>query len=124
MEKFLTQCLLYDFTYENVRYKGEVVLDEDTPNLELFYDDHSIEVTWVYSIRHKGKHIELSIVINDDANAPNEVGKVVASAWVCVYSLAPQMELLEQFEPEEWAYVDEQDCSNNVSKDSFYQITK
>lgn len=52
----------------------------------MLYDDHAIEVTWVKRIRHKGKYVELSIVVNDDAYDANE-GKVVASAWVCVYSL-------------------------------------
>lgn len=78
------QYLLYDFTYEGQRHKGKVKLDEDISNLFMMYDDHDIEITWVKRIRHKGKHLELSIVVNDDAYDADE-GKDVASAWVCAY---------------------------------------
>lgn len=47
--------------------------------------------------------MELSIVVNDDAYDANE-GKVVASAWVCVYALKDKRHVIEQFEPEKWSY--------------------
>lgn len=118
-EKIPNQYLVYDFTYEEQRHKGKILLDEDTPNLYLMYDDHDIEITWVKSIRHKGKYIELSIVVNDDAYDVNE-GKVAASAWVCVYDLKDKRHVIEQFEPEKWSYIDEADSKNSVTKETFY----
>lgn len=118
-EKKPNQYLVYDFTYEGQRHRGKVNLDEDTPNLYMMYDDHDIEVTWVKRIRHKGKYIELSIVLNDDAYDADE-GKVVASAWVCVYSLRDKHHTIDQFEPEKWSYIDEADSRNSVTKETFY----
>lgn len=115
--------LTYDFCYDGIRHKGRVKLDESTSGVRMLYDDHTIEVTWVKRIRHKGKYVELSIVVNDDAYDANE-GKVVASAWVCVYSLRKvgRRVPLSQLEPERWSYTDEQNASNNVSKETFYEI--
>lgn len=113
------QCLKYDFTYEGHRHRGKVLLDEDTTNLYMMYDDHNIEITCVKRIRHKGKYIELSIVVNDDAYDANE-GKVVASAWVCVYALKDRHHAIEQFEPEKWSYIDDVDSRNSVTKETFY----
>lgn len=118
--KIPNQYLVYDFTYEGQRHKGKVKLDEDTPNLYMMYDDHDIEITWVKRIRHKGRYLELSIVLDDDAYDVNE-GKVVASAWVCVYALNDKQHVIEQFEPEYWSYIDEVNSGNNVSKDTFYE---
>lgn len=118
-EKIPNQYLVYDFTYEEQRHKGKIRLDENTPNLYMMYDDHDIEITWVKRIRHEGKHIELSIVLNDDAYDANE-GKVVASAWVCVYDMKDERHVIEQFEPEEWSYIDEADSRNSVDKETFY----
>lgn len=115
-DKIPNQYLVYDFTYEGQRHKGKVMLDEDTPNLYMMYDDHNIEITWVKRIRHKGKHLELSIVVNDDAYDENE-GKVVASAWVCSYIKDKE---IESFEPECWSYIDEDDESYNTCKGTFY----
>lgn len=115
-EKIPNQHLVYDFTYEGQRHKGKITLDEDASNLYMMYDDHDIEITWVKRIRHKGKHLELSIVVNDDAYDENE-GKVVASAWVCAYIKG---KLIESFEPECWSYIDEEDESHNTSKETFY----
>lgn len=117
--KIPNQYLMYDFTYEGQSHKGKILLDEDTPNLYMIYDDHDIEITWVKHIRHKDKYIELSIVVNDDAYDTNE-GKVVASAWVCVYALKDRLHVIEQFEPEKWAYLDEADSRNSGTKDTFY----
>lgn len=111
--------LKYVFSYEGVLHKGKVRLDEDTPGVQMIYDDHDIEITWVKYIRHKGKYIELSIVVNDDAYDPNE-GKVVASAWVCIYELSDRRTIIAQFEPDSWEYFDECDERNNVSKETFY----
>lgn len=110
------QYLLYDFTYEGQKHKGKVLLDEETPNLYMMYDDHDIEITWVKRIRHKGKYMELSIVVNDDAYDADE-GKVVVSAWVCAYKNGNQ---IESFEPECWVYIDEGDESHNTCKGTFY----
>lgn len=118
-EKIPNQYLVYDFTYESQRHKGKILLDEDTPNLYMMYDDHDLEITWVKRILHKGKFIELSIVVNDDAYSVNE-GKVVASAWVCVYDLKDKRHVIEQFEPDKWSYIDEPDSANDVSKEMFY----
>ena len=113
------QYLMYDFSYEGQRHKGKITLDEDASSLYMMYDDHDIEITWVKHIRHKGKYIELSIVVNNDAYDANE-GKVVASAWVCVYALKDKRHVLEQFEPDKWSYIDETDSANNVCKETFY----
>lgn len=118
-EKIPYQYFVYDFTYEGQRHKGKITLDEDTPNLFMMYDDHDIEITWVKRIRHKGKYIELSIVVNDDAYDANE-GKVVASAWVCVYALNDRQHVFEQFEPDKWAFIDEANSENDVSIVTFY----
>jgi len=114
------QYLSYDFTYEGMRHKGKILLDEDTPNLQTMYDDHDIEITWVKRIPHKGRFVELNIVICDDANMPEMEGRVVASAWVCVYRSKRNPCLLDQFEPEHWSYVDEACPANNVDKLTFY----
>lgn len=113
------QYLLYDFTYEGQRHRDKVLLDEDKPNLYMMYDDHDIEITWVKRIRHKGNHIELNIVLNDDAYDANE-GKVVASAWVCVYVLTDRKHAIDQFEPDCWSYIDEEESSNSTCKGTFY----
>lgn len=115
-EKIPNQYLVYDFTYEGQRHKGKVKLDEDTPNLYMMYNDHDIEITWVKRIRHKGKYIELSIVVNDDAYDANE-GKVIASAWICVYE---KDNLITSFEPDCWSYIDEINELNNTCKGTFY----
>ncbi|MCQ2524911.1 MAG: hypothetical protein MJ123_11280 [Lachnospiraceae bacterium] len=117
------RCYLkYEFWYEDVHHKGCVNLDEETSNVQMEYDDHDFEITWIKRIRHKGRYIELSIVINDDAYDPDE-GKVVASAWVCVYSLKDRLprDIIDQFEPDQWSYIDESDDSRNVSKEIFYK---
>lgn len=120
-EKILNQYLVYDFTYEGQRHKGKVLLDEETPNLYMMYDDHDIEITWVKRIRYNGKCIELNIVVNDDAYDANEC-KVAASAWVCIYAQSDRRTIIDQFEPDSWEYIDECDERNNVSKETFYDI--
>lgn len=111
------QYLMYDFTYEEQRHRGCIILDEDTtPNLTMIYDDHDLEVTWIKRIRHKGAKIELNIVLDDDVEGdPN---KVVASAWVCVYK---DGNLIISFEPDCWSYMDKEDESHNTCKGIFYE---
>lgn len=117
------QFLLYDFTFEGVRHRGRIRLDEDTPGIEMLYDDQDIEITWSKRIRHKGVYMELCIVINDDAYDPDE-GKVVASAWVSIYELKDRLHRapIAQFEPDHWSYIDECNARNNVDRDSFYTM--
>lgn len=114
------QYLKYDFTYEGRRHKGKIRLVEDAPNVIMWYDDHDIEITWVKRIRHKGKYIEINIVINDDVYDANE-GKVVASGWVCVYALRDRRHVIDQFEPDCWLYIDEENESNTTCRGTFYE---
>lgn len=114
------QFLLYDFTYEGKRHKGKILLDEDAPGVQMMYDDHDLEITWEKRIRHAGKDMVLNIVVKDDWNDMETLGKVVASAWVCI-SDRHDASIIEEFEPDHWAYIDEENESNNVSKDTFYQ---
>lgn len=114
------QYLVYDFTYEGVRHKGKVVLDEDTPNVYLMYDDHDLEDIWFNIIRHKEYKIELNITIANDWNNIKDVGKEIASAWACVYK---DDRLIESFEPDWWEYIDEENEENNVNKVTFYEST-
>lgn len=117
-EKKPNQYLVYDFTYEGQRHRGKVLLDEDTPNLNLMYDDHDLEDIWFKCIQHKGCKIELNITIANDWNEMENLGKVVASAWVCVYK---KDNLIASFEPDCWSYIDEEDESNNTCKGTFYK---
>lgn len=112
------QYLKYDFTYEDQRHIGCIILEEcSTPSLTMMYNDHDLEVTWLKHIHHKGAEIELNIVLDDDVDGdPN---KVVASALVCVYK---DRKLQVAFEPECWSYTDEQDESHNTCKGTFYEV--
>lgn len=119
-DKIPNQYLVYDFTYEGQRHRGKVLLDEDTPNLYMMYDDHDLEDIWFKVIRHKGYKIELNITVADDWNEMEELGKVVASAWVCVYDLKDKRHVIEQFEPDCWLYIDEANDSNRICRGTFY----
>lgn len=112
------QYLLYDFTYEGRRHKGRFRLYENSQNVVMLYDDHNMEVTWIKHIKHKGKYIEINIVVNDNWNDEN-LGKVSASAWVCVYNKMGN-HIIDEFEPDYWAYIDEENPSNNTNKSQFY----
>lgn len=114
-----SQYLSYDFTYDGKKHKGKARLTESDPNVFMVYDDHDLELTWMKRIPHKGKHIVINIVVKDDWNDCGTLGKVAASAWVCVYDKR-RAQIIEQFEPGFWAYIDEEDASNNVDKNSFY----
>lgn len=117
-KELVCQYLSYDFLYEGKRHKGKFLLDEDSPNVVMMYDDHDLEVTWIKHIRHKGKYIEISIVVNDDWNDDN-LGKVSASAWVCVCN-QKRKQIIDEFEPDFWAYIDEENPCNNTNKSIFY----
>ena len=114
-----SQYLSFDFTYDGKKHKGKVRLTESDPNVFMLYDNHDLELTWFKHIRHKGKHIVINIVVKDDWSDYETLGSVAASAWVCVYN-KQRTEVIEQFEPDFWAYVDEENASNNVDKNSFY----
>lgn len=116
-ENIPNQYLMYDFTYEGQRHKGKMLLDEDTPNIYMMYDDHDLEDIWLKHIRHKGYKIKLNITIANDWNEIENLGKVAASAWVCVYK---KDNLIASFEPDCWSYIDETDESNNTCKGTFY----
>lgn len=117
-EKLKYQYLSYDFMYEGKRHKDKFCLNEGSPNVMLMYDDHDLEVTWIKHIRHKGTYIEINIVVNDNWNDEN-LGKVSASAWVCIYNKKSN-QIIDEFEPDFWAYIDEECSSNNVNKHTFY----
>ena len=116
-KKRLNQYLVYDFTYEGQQHRSKVLLDEDTSNLFMMYDDHDLEDIWVRVIRHKGFKIELNITIADDWNEMEELGKVIASAWVCVYKNG---KMIDSFEPDCWLYIDEEEESHITCKGTFY----
>lgn len=118
-ENIPNQYLMYDFTYEGKRHKGKILLDEDAPGVQMMYDDHDLEITWEKRIRHAGKEMVLNIVVKDDWNDMESLGKVVASAWVCI-SDRHHGNIIDQLEPDNWAYIDEENDRNNVSKETFY----
>lgn len=118
----LNQYLKYDFTYEGKRHRCRVKLDESVPSVYLLYFNNDLETTWFKRIRHKGKFIEINIVIKEDWNDLNTLGQVVASAWVCVYDNKTQSYVVESFEPDYWEYIDEENPLNTVNKNTFYRI--
>lgn len=113
------QYLLYDFTYEGKKHKGKIRLTEDIHNVFVLYDDHDLEITWFKKIRHKGKSIILNIVLKDDWNDYEILGNVAASVWVCVYNKR-RKQIIDEFEPDYWSYLDEECPRNNIDKRSFY----
>lgn len=121
-EDISQQFLLYDFTYEGKRHKGKILLNEDAPGVQMMYDDHDLEITWEKRIRHAGKEMVLNIVVKDDWNDMESLGKVVASAWVRIFDRCHGI-IIEEFEPDHWTYIDEENESNNVSKETFYLTT-
>lgn len=116
------QYLAYDFAYEGVRHKAIIRLDEGLNGARLLYHEHDLEISWVKRIRHKGKNMIVNIVINDDWNDLSTLGKVVASAWVCVYNKS-NCKIVEEFEPDNWSYFDEENPSNSINKTEFYKIS-
>jgi hypothetical protein len=48
------------------------------------------------------------------------LGKVVASAWVCVYDKSNK-NIVNEFEPDNWSYIDETNLSNSTNKINFYK---
>lgn len=114
------QYLSYDFTYDGVRHKATVRLEEGLKGVQLLYFENDVEITWVKRIRHKGKYMIVNIVINDDGNNMNSLGKVVASTWVCVYDKS-HTTIVDNFEPDDWSYIDEVVPSNSIGKTDFYK---
>ena len=114
------QYLVYDFTYEGVRHHAIIRLEENLNGVKMMYDDHDLEITWEKRIRHKGKYIIINIVLKDDWNDMTTLGKVVASAWVCVYDHSKNTKI-DAFEPNYWSYIDEETPSNSVNKLNFYK---
>lgn len=115
-----SQYLVYDFIYEGIRHRAKIKLEEGLNGIALLYDDHDLEITWEKRIRHKGKHMIINIVIKEDWNDMDTLGKVVASAWVCVYDKSKKTVVIG-FEPDNWSYIDEADPSNNTNKIDFYK---
>ena len=115
-----SQYLVYDFTYEGIRHSAKIKLEEGLNGIALLYDDHDLEITWEKRIRHRGKHMIINIVIKDDWNDMSTLGKVVASAWVCVYEKSSKI-FVNGFEPDSWSYIDEADPSNSTNKNDFYK---
>ena len=115
-----SQYLVYDFTYEGIRHSAKIKLEEGLNDIALLYDDHDLEITWEKRIRHRGKHMIINIVIKDDWNDMSTLGKVVASAWVCVYDKSSKT-IVNEFEPDNWSYIDEADPSNSTNKIDFYK---
>ena len=114
-----SQYLSYDFIYEGVRHRATIKLEEGLKGVSMLYYKQDLEITWVKCIRHKGKMVIVNIVINDDWNNMSTLGKVVASAWVCVYNSSHSI-IVEEFEPDKWSYIDEENPSNSISKAQFY----
>ena len=115
-----SQYLVYDFTYEGIRHSAKIKLEEGLNGVELLYDDHDLEITWEKSISYNGKNMIINIVIKDDWNDMSTLGKVVASAWVCVYDKSSKT-IVNEFEPDNWSYIDETNLSNSTNKINFYK---
>lgn len=115
-----SQYQVYDFTYEGLRHRAKIKLEEGLNGIALLYDDHDLEIIWEKRIRHRGKHMIINIVIKDDWNDMSTLGKVVASAWVCVYDKSSKT-IVNEFEPDNWSYIDEADPSNSTNKIDFYK---
>ena len=114
------QYLIYSFTYEGIRHHGKITLREDLNGIVMLYDNHSIETTWLKRSKHRGKYMIINVVVKDDWNDMDTLGSVAASAWVCVYD-KPHQEIIDEFEPDKWIYVDEENPINTVHKSDFYK---
>lgn len=114
------QFLFYDFIYDGIRHRAKIKLEEDNHCVRMLYDEHNLEVTWEKRIRHRGKHMIISIVLKDNWNDWKTLGQVVASAWVSVYDISDRV-IINQFEPDYWSFVDEEFPANNTDKNNFYK---
>ena len=114
------QFLFYDFIYDGIRHRAKIKLEEDNHCVRMLYDEHNLEVTWEKRIRHRGKHLIISIVLKDNWNDWKTLGQVVASAWVSVYDISDRV-IINQFEPDYWSFVDEEFPVNNTDKNNFYK---
>ena len=97
------QFLFYDFIYDGIRHRAKIKLEEDNHCVRMLYDEHNLEVTWEKRIRHRGKHMIISIVLKDNWNDWKTLGQVVASAWVSVYDISDRV-IINQFEPDYWSF--------------------
>lgn len=122
MEEIKYQYLEYRFEYDGETFDSYLKLDEDEAEVEMMFDDHDLEETWIKTIEHNGKRLCVSIVIKDDWNEPETLGNVVASGWVCVYDANDNM--LCDFEPEWWAYIDEDEPEKSVNKETYYNVIR
>lgn len=118
-EEIKSQFLFYDFHYEGIRHRAKFKLEEGWHGVQMWYDKHDLEVTWEKRIRHKGKHMKINIVLKEDWNDWETVGQVVASAWICIYDRF-EREIVDEFEPDYWAFTDEENPTNNTDKNNFY----
>jgi len=115
-----SQFLFYDFTYEGIRHRAKIRLEEGCNGVEMLYDDHDLEVTWEKRICHKDKYMIINVVVKDDWNDWETLGQIVASAWVCICDKT-HINIIEGFEPDYWSYIDEETPTNNTDKNIFYR---
>lgn len=117
-DEIKSQFLFYDFLYEGIRHRAKIKLEEDWHGVQMLYDKNNLEVTWEKRIRHKGKHMLVNIVLKDDWNDWRTIGQVVASAWICIYNRI-EKEIIDQFEPDYWSFIDEENPTNNTDKNNY-----
>lgn len=117
-DEIKSQFLFYDFLYEGIRHRAKIKLEEDWHGVQMLYDKNNLEVTWEKRIRHKGKHMLVNIVLKDDWNDWRTIGQVVASAWICIYNRF-EREIIDQFEPDYWSFIDEENPTNNTDKNNY-----
>jgi hypothetical protein len=120
MKEGKTQYLMYDFEYEGIRHRASTKLEDGQNSVVMLYDDHNLEIIWLKRIRHKGKYMVINITIKDDWNDMESLGKVTASPWVCVYDKSHRF-VVDEFEPDKWSYVDEENAANNSNQNVYYR---
>ncbi|MCQ2250265.1 MAG: hypothetical protein MJZ66_04055 [Bacteroidales bacterium] len=116
MMKLNKQYLIYFFSYDQCCFIGRIILDECFPGIEMWYWDHEKEISWEKHFAWRDKIISINITLMDDWNDMDTLGMVTASPWICVYK---GDNLVAQFEPEQWAYIDEANNRCNIHKDIF-----
>jgi hypothetical protein len=115
-----TQYLTYGFEYEGIRHRASTKLEDGQNGVVMFYDNHNFEIIWFKRIRHKGKYMTINMAIKDDWNDLESLGKVAASPWVCVYDKSHRF-VVDEFEPDKWSYVDEENAANNSNQNVYYR---
>jgi len=114
------QYLMYDFKYDEIRHRASTKLEDGLNGIEMQYDDHNLEIIWLKRIRHKGKYMVINIAIKDDWYDMEALGMVTASPWICVYDKSRRF-IVDEFEPDEWSYVDGVKSSNSTTKKAYYK---